>query len=280
MAHQRKQGSSREELYEQLGVSPGASSEALKRAYRHLALRFHPDVNRDPTAPEKFQKIRDAYQQLLAGGGEKQRPWWRGRWLDQLKGLHVRGESADAVQTRRVRRRRPPTCTPDPTQQPAHDEGRHAAAAHTVPLHTGASAAGSAAGAGASGYIDFEPLRPAEGAPLSSQEGAWVGTGAFAHAAHAEGTEGAEGAEPLLSVEAELEAHVARQRVHSQLQGLKDRSSRRNAARGGGAHASSAGSAGSASSSAASSADAVPSAARSRSRSREAAAAATASNSA
>lgn len=97
---------SREALYEMLGVAPGASAEAVKRAYRRLALRcalyrvdrsqtalratpviephatrdgswrhprvvmrrHHPDVSNEPDAPSKFQQIRRAYEGLLTGG--------------------------------------------------------------------------------------------------------------------------------------------------------------------------------------------------------------------
>ncbi len=45
-------------------------------------------MNSAPDAPVRFQQLRSAYEALLAGGGAAQRPWWRGRWLGQLRGLH------------------------------------------------------------------------------------------------------------------------------------------------------------------------------------------------
>lgn len=48
-----------------LGVSRDASEEEIKRAYRKLAKQYHPDVNKEPGAEEKFKKIQNAYQQAL-----------------------------------------------------------------------------------------------------------------------------------------------------------------------------------------------------------------------
>lgn len=51
--------------YEVLGVSPQASEEEIKSAYRKLAKRYHPDVNpNDPSAEEKMREVNDAYDRI------------------------------------------------------------------------------------------------------------------------------------------------------------------------------------------------------------------------
>jgi len=55
------------EPHETLGVSPGATPAELKRAYRRLAMRWHPDRSDHPQATERFKEISAAYEQLLAG---------------------------------------------------------------------------------------------------------------------------------------------------------------------------------------------------------------------
>ena len=52
------------DYYELLGVSRNADSKQLKRAYRQLARKYHPDVNKEPGAEDKFKEISNAYEVL------------------------------------------------------------------------------------------------------------------------------------------------------------------------------------------------------------------------
>lgn len=69
MAHRdRKLSTSGESLYLTLGIDRDATSEQIRRAYRKLALRHHPDKNPgDPTAAERFGEISHAYNVLSDG---------------------------------------------------------------------------------------------------------------------------------------------------------------------------------------------------------------------
>lgn len=52
------------DYYEVLGVSKSATADELKRAYRKLALEWHPDRNKSPNANDKFKEINEAYEVL------------------------------------------------------------------------------------------------------------------------------------------------------------------------------------------------------------------------
>lgn len=61
----------RKDLYEILGVPKTATDEEIKKAYRKLALTYHPDRNRgDQEAEEKFKEINLAYEVLGDAEGE------------------------------------------------------------------------------------------------------------------------------------------------------------------------------------------------------------------
>ncbi|MHB8605674.1 MAG: molecular chaperone DnaJ [Thermoplasmatota archaeon] len=55
---------SKRDYYEILGVAKSASPEEIKKAYRQLALKFHPDRNKEPGAEDKFKEVSEAYAAL------------------------------------------------------------------------------------------------------------------------------------------------------------------------------------------------------------------------
>lgn len=63
---------SKKDYYETLGVSKDASDEEIKRSFRKLAKQYHPDVNKEPGAEEKFKEIGEAYAILSDPNKRKQ----------------------------------------------------------------------------------------------------------------------------------------------------------------------------------------------------------------
>lgn len=56
--------SNKRDYYEVLGLSKGASEQEIKKAYRSLAKKYHPDMNKEAGAEEKFKEINEAYEVL------------------------------------------------------------------------------------------------------------------------------------------------------------------------------------------------------------------------
>src|SRR5215203_4524698 len=52
------------DYYAALGVERGASADEIRKAYRRLAQKYHPDVSKEPGAEARFKEVAEAYQTL------------------------------------------------------------------------------------------------------------------------------------------------------------------------------------------------------------------------
>ncbi|GFR00741.1 dnaJ homolog subfamily B member 9 [Trichonephila clavata] len=50
------------DYYDVLGVNKKASNRDIKKAFRKLAMQYHPDKNKDPEAEKKFREIAEVYE--------------------------------------------------------------------------------------------------------------------------------------------------------------------------------------------------------------------------
>src|SRR6187549_2713213 len=94
------------DYYRVLGVSPTASEGEIKRAYRKLALLYHPDKNPDPTVVQFFQEVNEAYD--ILGDISLRREYddkRRNPFRDVVQNTPAEPRHRDPA----YRRRRPPT---------------------------------------------------------------------------------------------------------------------------------------------------------------------------
>jgi DnaJ-class molecular chaperone len=52
------------DYYKILNITKGSTDDEIKKAYRKLALKYHPDKNKQPGAEEKFKEVAEAYEIL------------------------------------------------------------------------------------------------------------------------------------------------------------------------------------------------------------------------
>jgi curved DNA-binding protein len=100
------------DYYKILGVEPDASTDEIKRAYRKLARKYHPDRNKDSGSEDRFKEIGEAYEALkdpekrkqydqLRSGGWRQGddfeppPGWTGGFRQSSRGAGGFGEFSD-----------------------------------------------------------------------------------------------------------------------------------------------------------------------------------------
>ena len=60
----------KKDVYETLGINKNASADEIKQAYRKMAKKYHPDLNHEPGADEKFKEVQEAYD-ILSDSNKK-----------------------------------------------------------------------------------------------------------------------------------------------------------------------------------------------------------------
>ena len=73
------------DYYEILGVKKGASKEEIKKAYKKLAKKYHPDLNKDSGSADKFKEINEAAAVL--GDDSKRKQYDQYGTADGFKGF-------------------------------------------------------------------------------------------------------------------------------------------------------------------------------------------------
>ena len=92
------------DFYKALGVDQDATEKQIKKAYRKLSLKYHPDKNRgDENAKKKFDEVRDAYECL---SDRKKRSVYDTGGVDAVKKHVERGNQPDRDMFGRKRQRK------------------------------------------------------------------------------------------------------------------------------------------------------------------------------
>lgn len=76
----------KKDYYEVLGVDKNASEQDIKRAFRRLAKKYHPDVSKEPDAEEKFKEAQEAYAVLSDQQKRQQYDQYGHAAFDQMNG--------------------------------------------------------------------------------------------------------------------------------------------------------------------------------------------------
>ncbi|EGG17300.1 heat shock protein DnaJ family protein [Cavenderia fasciculata] len=83
------------DYYDRLGVDPGSTQDEIKKAYRKMAIKYHPDKNQgDKTAEEKFKEISEAYDAI---GDPEKRKMYDDYGKDGLKEGGFQSHTADDI---------------------------------------------------------------------------------------------------------------------------------------------------------------------------------------